>query len=209
MKSIFKTTILLILISSLNATGQNEIKLSELPYNISFYGDNVIHPGLKIGTSYIFKTKDKTKIRKFKGLENKWGSKLKTIDFSADLNLGFYNHPNNHLGTFLGIGVTRLRTKARKNRVLGFSFEINYLRKFYNLPTYILNENNEVERKRFSGTNEVMFVFAPTFGKNILTKKEFGGVRIFAKPSIQLISYNHSFLPNFALELGCTLNINK
>lgn len=178
------------------------------------YLDNGVHPGLKIGTSYLLGEKEKSKPRKLKYFQKKRGNSLKNIQYLADGNLGFYQHPNNHAGVFLGIGFTRQRNKTRltrngkeKQRTIAWSLETNYLRRFYNIETFELNDNGEIQKVGAAGTNSLMFAISPSFGRYYDMKKGAKGFHLFIKPSLQLLKYNHAFFPNASLEIGVNLNI--
>lgn len=174
---------------------------------IGMYVDNGVHPGLKFGTSYLYKEKIKVRKHRLKFLQKKRGDKTKIIHYMLDANAGFYNHPNNHLGTFVGIGYTRLRTKPRKMKTLGWSYEVNYLRRFYNIKTYELDESGNVNTVKGAGRNSLMFAIAPSFGKVLGTKKGGEGWHLYIKPALQVLKYNHSFFPNAALEIGGTFKL--
>ena len=126
-----------------------------------------------------------------------------------DGNAGFYNHPNNHLGTFVGLGLTRFRFKKRTGITYGFSFEFSYLRKFYNHKTYELSDDGTIKRVPLAGTNNVVFALSPSFGKIMGTKKGKKGWHLYLKPSLQFLTFNHSFAPNATLEIGVSANMTK
>ena len=177
-----------------------------MPLSVAFYGDNLIHPGLKLGTSYLLGSKVKTKVHKWKGLESKRGNKVKQIDYTTDLNFSFYNHPNNHSGLLLGLGATRLRTNTRKNRSLGWSAEVSYLRRVYNVSTYELGEDGSLQEISLGGNNGVVLSISPSFGKVIKPQVYGRNIRIYGRPILQVLTYNHAWSPNAAFEFGVTLN---
>jgi hypothetical protein len=191
----------------LSFNSQAQLSVNELPIHVSYYGDSGIHPGLKIGTSYKFWSKEKSKVYRLNFKQNKYGNKTKFKEFNVDYNLGFYTHPNNHLGLFTNVGISYLRIKERKGRMFGMSFEIGYLRRMNKFKTYQLNDNGEIIEKKFAGNNAIMFSFAPLFGKEFKVRTKV--VRIFIKPSLQLVKYNEKMQPNASLELGTTFNINR
>ena len=171
--------------------------------------DSGLHPGLKFGKSYILKEKEKSRKHLFKFKQNKHGNKVKTVQYLLDGNAGFYNHPNNHFGTFVGVGLTRFRLRERTGITYGFSFELSYLRRFYNNKTYELTDNGTIRRVPLAGTNNVVFALSPSFGKIMGTKKGKEGWHLYFKPSLQILTYNHSFVPNATLEIGVTVNMTK
>jgi len=179
-----------------------------------FFLDNGIHPGLKFGTSYLFGEKEKSKPRRLKYFQKKYGNKIKHLQYFADGNIGFYNHPNHHTGLFLGIGMTRQRTKTRitrkdkeKLKTRSWSLEVNYLRRFYNIETLELDENGTIQSVPNAGSNSLMFAISPAFGRIYGTKNGGKGFHLYLKPSLQILKYNHAFFPNAALEIGVNLNI--
>lgn len=171
------------------------------------YSDNGLNPGLKLGTSYVLKEKTKSRKYFFKPTQRRPRNGSKKIQHLIDGHIGFYNHFSNHIGTFVGIGYTRMRIKPEKNRTFGWSLEMNYLRKFYNLETYELNAQGEIEQIKGAGSNNLMFAIAPSWGKVFGTKKGGEGLHLYFKPSLQMVEYNHSFFLNASIELGGTLNI--
>ena len=177
-----------------------------LSIHTGLFADNLLHPGLKFGTSYLFSEKVKTKKRRFKFSQNKYGDKVKMIKYTGDAQLGFYSSPNSHLGVIMGVGITRLRTKPRKLKTFGWSFEVNYLRRMYNIETYELDQNGNAKPVNGAGGNSLMFALSPSYGR-ILNEKN--GLRIYFEPSLQVQKYNHSFVPNVSFELGTTLNLKK
>lgn len=198
-------SVLFVLWLTFNSQGQ--LILGELPVHVSYYGDNGIHPGLKLGTSYNFWSKEKSKVYRFKYRTNKYGNKTKLRELNLDYNLGFYSHPNNHLGLFTTIGVSYLRIKERKGRVFGVSFEVGYLRRMNKFTTYELNTEGEIVEKKLAGNNAIILSISPVFGKEFKISEH--QMRFFVKPNLQAVKYNEKIQPNISLELGTTFNINR
>ncbi|MEO0581581.1 MAG: hypothetical protein AAF135_05110 [Bacteroidota bacterium] len=169
---------------------------------IGLWAENGLHPGLRVGTSYILSEKEKNRSALFKALRKRRASQQKIIQYLADGNVGFYTHPNNHVGAYGGIGLTRMQTNATKLRTLGLSVELNYLRRTYNIPTLELNSDGTISEIGGAGTNSFIIALAPSFGKL------FGGGQgkrekhIYVKPQVQLIGYDFGLFPNAAIELG-------
>lgn len=171
------------------------------------YADNGLSPGLKLGTSYLLNEKTKSRKYLIKPKARKRKNQFKKIQYLLDGNIGFYNHFSNHIGMFAGIGFTKMKIKTEKKQTFAWSLEINYLRKFYNLETFELNEQGEVEQIKGAGTNNLMFAIAPSWGRVLGTKNGGEGLHLYFKPSFQMVEYNHAFFLNTALELGVNLNI--
>lgn len=197
----------LLMLGYSNQMYSQSLKLKELPIGVGYYGDNALHPGLKVGTYYTILSKEKSKNYRLNYRQNKYGNKRKLKELNMDLNLGFYSFSNNHLGVFTNTGLTYLRTKLRKGRQFGLSFEIGYLRRFNKLTTYELSNEGEISEVKFAGTNAIMFSLSPVFGKQFKFNDK--TLRYYVKPSVQLITYNEKLQPNASLELGMVFNLNK
>jgi hypothetical protein len=195
--------ILLVLIA-FGSKAQN-FSFKELPIIVGFYGENGIHPGIKIGTSYNFYSREKSKIYRLNSRQTKFGNKLKLKELFLDYNLGLYSFPNNHTGYFTNVGVTFLRTKLRKNFQLGLSFEMGYLRRANKFETYELTSDGQISEVGFAGNNAMVIALSPIFAKEFVNNK----MRIFGKPSFQFLTYTHTWQPNASLEIGLVLNIHR
>lgn len=176
---------------------------SKVPLRMSYFGDNLIHPGLRIGSSIPLARKVKVKTQRNQKSESLKKSKTKVIEYTLDGNIGFYTQPNNHFGVPLGIGLSRYRTINEKRFNTGLSIEINYLQRLYNIDTYVVDEDGDIEKLGAAGNGGLAFTLAPilqrSFGQKNLTT--------FVKPMIQLNKYNHSFAINYAAEFGIALNL--
>ncbi len=178
-----------------------------LPLQVSYYGDNGIHPGIKLGTTYAYKTYEKAKTRRLKKRQAKFGDKLKVKQLSALTNIGFYSHPNNDFGLFINLGAGYERIKTRKGNLFGVNLEIGYLRSINQFKTEKLNDQGEIEQVFFAGQNGIIIGLSPVFGRDLMFKRGIP-VKWYVKPSPQLVKYNHGWFPNAALELGIIMNLN-
>jgi len=176
---------------------------------VGFFGDNVFHPGLKLGTSYILKEKEKSRRYLLSSSQNKRRSQLSIIQHLADANIGFYNHPNNHLGLFIGVGFTRMKTNTRNMQTMGWSFDINYLYRLYNIPTVEIDDTGMINEISGAGNNSLMFALSPSFGRMFGTNKGQREWQVYVKPSLQFLKYDFAFFPNIAFELGASFNLFK
>lgn len=184
-----------------------EISLKDMPLYSSVYLENAFHPGLKVG-SYIT-VWDKTKTRTFRGLkrQEKLGTQTKLKELNLNFNLGFYNHVNNHFGTFISSGTTFLRTKTRKMRQLGVSLDLGYLRRFYKFETVQLSEDGNIESIPNAGNNAFFIDFGLIIGREFQTDQF--SFRPFIKPTLQLQHYSYTVVPNAILEIGTVFNIKR
>lgn len=175
----------------------------------SFFADNGVHPGARLGTSLVLAEKEKSRKFLFKAAKGKAGNSLKIVQFLIDGQFGFYNHPNNHSGLLLGLGASRIRTKSNSGQTFGISLEANYLRRIYNIPTVELNENGTFQDLSGAGNNGVSIALAPSIGKVIGSRLDKPQWHIYLKPQIQLIKYDFGFFPNAAIELGIGFHPNR
>lgn len=167
-----------------------------LPISVGYYGENGIHPGIKIGTSYSFYFWHGSRSTKF-------GKEYTRKELFLDYNLGFYSFPNNHTGYFTNVGMTFLsRGTFRKGFEFGLSFEMGYLRRSNKFETYELTSDGQISEVSFAGNNAMVLALSPIFAKEIAHYK----MRIFAKPSFQFLTYTHAWQPNASLEIGLIIN---
>lgn len=205
---LFKLIALLLMFStSITAQDEDTESLNNgWPLRVAYYGDNGQNLGIRAGTSYVLHQKVKVKTRKSKrGIAKKGASKTKLIQYKVDANLGFYNQPNNHSGLIIGTGITRYKNKNEKRLSTAWSFEINYLSRFYNIDTYEIDEDGSINELALSGNGGLVFALAPSFERKF-GKKEW---IIFLKPIAQAVKYNHAFYANYAIEFGTYLNLFK
>lgn len=196
--------LILLMFIACGSKAQN-FSFKELPISVGFYGENGIHPGIKIGTSYNFYSREKSKNYRLNSRQTKFGNKLKLKELFLDYNLGLYSFPNNHTGYFTNVGVTFLRTKLRKNFQLGLSFEMGYLRRANKFETYELTSDGQISTVGFAGNNAMVLALSPIFAKEFANNK----LRIFGKPSFQFLTYTHTWQPNASLEIGLVFNIHR
>ena len=85
-------------------------KIYPLDFNASYFGNDIIYPGLKFGAEYIFHSHTKTKTEhKAKGDKHK----LKTHQWVIMGNVGFFWHPRNYTAFFTDFGVLYRHTGTR------------------------------------------------------------------------------------------------
>lgn len=202
-----KLVILLLLMLFSNGLHAQSFKVKEMPLSISYYGENAFHPGIKLGTYYTIWSVEKSKIYRSSKRKSKYGTKTKLKELNIDLNVGGYSHPNNHNGYFINTGLTFLRTKLRKNRQIGISLEIGYLRRDYKFKTYELNTDGTIREVKAAGNNAMSFGLAPQFGQEFSIAER--PVRFYVKPIFQIVQYGHSWQPNAAIEVGTVINIHR
>ncbi len=179
----------------------------EIPIRVGYFADNGVHPGLKLGTSMLLK--EVVKVRTYRSSASPNGKASKTLyrQYLGDAQVGFYHHPNNHNGFFVGLGVTRKLSSSKTYFSRAWSFEVNYLRRAYNIETFEIDGNGELKSVDGAGNNSLMFVLSPTLARVFGKRNGNEGVEIYVKPSLQVLKYNHAFFPNAAIEGGFVLNL--
>jgi len=173
----------------------------ELPLNVGYFGESVLHPGLIIGTEWTVWEKDKTKNRWLFNRNDKIGAKTKTRQLFVGGNVGFYNAPNNHTGLFISSELGYRRTNHRKGTFYGTSLGLGYLQRIYNIPTYELGTGNEPEEFT-GGQGQLMTIFSVSIGNNLSYRYDLP-ISWYIKPTVWLgTPQAHTAVPNAALDLG-------
>lgn len=181
--------------------------LKKMPISVSYYGDNVFHPGIKLGSYHTIWSIEKPSTYLSSKRRDKYGTKRKLKELNLDFNFGGYSHPNSHNGYFLNTGLTFLRTNLRKNCQIGISLEAGYLRRNNKFITYELDSNGDIQEVKGAGNNALLIGLAPQFSKEFSIAEK--PVRFYIKPIIQMVHYLFRFQPNASLELGVVLNIHR
>lgn len=166
--------------------------------HISYLGETITHPGLKIGVTYQLNDWEK-KIMKNNGSE-------KIIQKSIDLSpsIGFYYHKNYQTGLFVLPELSYSR-KNRKGNYRTIGLGAGYMRTF--IPhVYDFDSSGAIE-KIHTGNNYFITNYFITFGKDLNVKNKIP-MDIYVKP--QMIYA----LPNvpkgvwyFALEIGVSYKL--
>ena len=179
-----------------------------LGISAAYFGENVIHPGLKIGLDYTLTEEVKVRIRRNAKRAQKHGSITKRKQWIVLGNGAFYNHPNNHSALMLGaeIGRRRIREAKNKHKVRAFTLGVGYLQRIYNIDTYTLDEDGTLEQFK-GGQSQFYTSVAMAFGRDLSSKDL--PIAWHVKPIMFLIApYSHSITFNAALELGITYQLD-
>ena len=174
----------------------------QLPINVSYFGENGLHSGLKLGVEKSIFEKEKTKDRWFENRNSKIGSKTKIRNVVLSPSVGFYNHANNHTGLFLNAEFLYRRTKTRRGFYYDAGFGLGYLQRIYNIPTYELGSGTEPYQFTLAGQAQFMPTIFAAFGQNLFYRKEIN-IGWFVKPQLMfLMPYGFTSVLNPALEIG-------
>ena len=169
-------------------------------FSVSYFGETVIHPGLKMGLTYDLKRWEKSKTKRN-------GVKKNTIQgFELSPTVGFYYHKDYQTGIFILPEFSYTRTKTNGN-FMTYGFGAGYMRSI--IPSvYELNSNGEIE-KIHTGNNYFVTNYFVSFGRD-LTHKQKLPMKIFLKPQFMyaLPNYETGVL-YFAFEFGISYKLTK
>jgi hypothetical protein len=186
--------LILLVLNPLKAQQENE---SLNTVNISYFGNSITRPGLKLGIEYVLT--GKTAYIKSNG-------KSVFRQLTINPNIGFYYHPENHTGLFLNseFGYRIIRPKGM---LMQISVGAGYLRTFLAAKTYEINDRGEIQRIKLAGSNNFMPCMNLTVGKvpgggGRFLFSYFGCVGTFLR-----YPYNSMWLPSLVLEVGVALHI--
>ncbi len=128
--------------------------------NISYFGNMLTHPGLKVGYAYIHrqKTKEKQRRKRLRISYHQWVSMY---------SLAGYIHPRNHGALILNAegGYRCIRPKGFTRAIyLGLA----YMRTFNTGPTYRINEAGQVEKVVLAGHHYILPGLAFALGESFI-----------------------------------------
>lgn len=179
--------------------------LNDLTWNTSYYGENLTHPGLKMGAEYVYKYKMKEG-RKFSRIDaddftDHFAERRPFRQKGVRVNLAGYYHHSNHTGFHLSAEIVKRRITRRK-WTREFTAGVGYLHTFNTATTYVVNDEDEVSTIPLAGWNYFSPQFSVLLGKDYQVKNKnlvsvYGGFTLFG-----LIPYNHLFNANYSFELG-------
>jgi len=182
--------VVLIMGLSFNITAQNSSKTSK-PITVSYWGANIFHPGLKIGTQHNFKIWSKTKERKKRGVV------VKNKTFFLKPELGFYNHKKNHTGVVLNADFGVEFSKSEKKFFFSYALGLGYLQHFNSGTTYVLKDDNTISEKKMASKGYLMPTINFEYGEHYEHFSWFNKISIGSK-----VKYNTSFSVESFFELG-------
>jgi hypothetical protein len=187
----------LLLLSMGIARAQSSDEERRLPINISYFGINATHPGLKVGVEVPFWERLKEKEKRNGNI------RLKQRDLFVTSNVGFYHHQQNHSALFLNSEIGYRKTRNKRNQV-GVLVGVGYMRTFLSGTTYQTSDSGTPEPIKLAGNSYFMPSFSFFLGEDLSERR---GIPItwHLKPTVFFQTpYNHSFNVQAALELGIT-----
>ncbi|MCF6241852.1 MAG: hypothetical protein L3J74_10975 [Bacteroidales bacterium] len=179
-----------------------DFKLGEYaPISVSYYGNLIIHPGIKAGIDWNLLLIEKTK-------ENK--KRIKTVRKILYItpNIAYYSHKSSHKGLIISTDLY-WRRYSKKLFYSEFGLGLSYYRIFNSGETWEINDDGIVSN--IGNTSRGYFApsFAFALGKHFVYKKNIP-VAVFIKINTNLLlDYNATSVPEFSFELGTAWTLNR
>lgn len=192
------TLLFMVTIVSVNLFSQETRPIS---INMSYFGETITHPGLKLGIEYPVKLITTKKTKK----SGKEIEKHKSLFVAT--NLAFYYQKRYNTGVLLNA-----EFGYRKHSKKGFKIEylvgFGGIRTFLNSETFEVTENGLVEPIKFAGQfgllPSIAIGFGKSFGQNTSKKWAY-----HIKPSFYFqIAKSQAVIPHFILETGIVYQLN-
>lgn len=168
---------------------------------VSYFGESITHPGLKLGMEYSIWNKT--------GVRNKKNGKQ--LPYRRELlligSLSGYVHPRNHVGMLLGgeIGYRNVRKK-------GFMYEasagIGYLHTFLQGDTYTVNDHSKVDQVSLAGQPNLSFLLSVGIGKDYRLVHNKPWAWHIKTTAFTQYPYGSKFMYHYAMEVGVVRYIN-
>lgn len=160
---------------------------------ISYFGETVTHPGLKVNLIYNIKEWEKIKSEK----------KTKVKYISMQPGLGIYTHKNYQTGLLLLNDICYSRI-TNKRKWFSSGIGLGFLRTF--LPdVYELNSKGEIVKK-YVGYNHAVFSYHMEFGKQVKFMEKEIGLRIRPTVIYAFPNYKNGVFYPF-VEFGVNLKL--
>lgn len=179
------------LIQKVNA---NNRSVSGVPFSVSYYGNSLVNPGLKLSADFIWIEFSKLKTKKNGKVKNT-RKKLSTTPY-----LSYYKHHQSHQGFQLGTDILWRRINNKGwYREIGFG--LGYLQRHNLGDTWEVNNGMS---EKLKGAYRGYFTETFSFAKGKLISIEGKGDIIpFLRFNTDFISnYNSFTLPVLSIELG-------
>ncbi len=201
--------ILLTFLLGKNANAQDS-PFQQTEIQVSYFGEFLAHPGMKIGISHPILFGKKEKERKPKYRDPYIWTKHRMIRVGG--NLGFYHQVNNHNGYFANAELTYQKVKTKSydpNRYKSFEVSIGagYFR--YQLIGTTFKTEGDSFKEINGGGNAFMPSISVAWGSNIKWIKS-ANVRYFVKPVVFFeIPFGTGFQTHAALEVGVAMPLGS
>ena len=173
-------------------------------YTFSYFGNNLIYPGLKAATNITLK--EKTVIKSKTKKSGKIVDRSTKRQLLSGFDIGFFWQPKSHIGAFSFFEFTYRIIKQRTGAYTKFGIGPGIYRSFYP-KTYEVDNSGNVNSVPFGGRA----YFAPVFifGTGKFKKDKFFQSRTFTTNLMFLFDYNGGIVPLLNLEFGFCFDFKK
>lgn len=180
-----------------NKSATDMLQPEKTPISISYYGNLILHPGIKLGLDYHLAGIHKTKIKK---------RKTKVIQklLYTSPSIAFYSHQKSHSGLFIStdLGWRRYNNKCFYSDI---SLGLGYYGRINAGDTYEIKEG--AAQKRLGMRNYFTPSLSYSIGQSFKVNEKL--ISIFTKVNSNFIlGYNTGWTPELSLELGLRINPN-
>ncbi|MCF6357965.1 MAG: hypothetical protein L3J54_09195 [Draconibacterium sp.] len=174
---------------------------SYAPVYLSYYGNLITHPGIKVGFDWNLLIIEKTKESR---------KRIKTIRkiLLVTPSVAFYNHKASHKGLIISTDLAYRRYSKRLfYREIGLG--LGYFRKFNTGETWEVNNDETVNNTGSSSRGYFAPALSIAFGKRFLTKNSVP-LSVFTRANVNAIfDYDATIVPELSIELGVQMIFNS
>ena len=163
---------------------------SSIPISISYWGNHLLHPGLKIGTQNNLLKWDKIK-------ERKKGTLIKHKTLVLNPELGIYFQKENHTGVLLNADFGIEVSKNDRKFFRTFSLGLGYFRHFNSGITYVSQNDGSIDEKKHTSRGYFMPSLNYTFGQHFKSISWFSRLTLASK-----LKYNTGISLELFFEAG-------
>lgn len=174
---------------------QEDTLRGKVPFSVSYYGNTLVHKGLKLSADWILLEIKKTKIKKKR-------QKVVRKRIYTTPNIYYYKHVKSHDALQLGLDVLSRRSNHKGwFREVGSGY--GYLR-IYNVgDTYTANaDQNSVANQKYASRGYFTVNSSFATGRKIKLQRSLYLIPFLRLNAGVIMNYNSSFLLNTSLELG-------
>lgn len=193
-----KISLIVLMTTAISAVHAQSSLLDKTPISIGYYGHYFLHPGIKIGAQYDWKTWETQKQRKKKTV-------VKTKSLFVSPQVGFYVHPKNHSGLLINADIGYQRIKQRRGFYTAYSLGLGYLTQFNAGATYVAEDDGSITAKKFASRAYFMPTLNAEFGQKINPK-----IGWFSKFSVgSKLFYNTGVSAEVFMEMGVKIKLSN
>lgn len=175
------------------AIAQDATQISRYSFAISYFGEKIFHPGLKLAANYSIP------------VTNEFFSKDR---LSAGISLAGYTHTRNHVGLRITTTATFFHV-TRKGFEYGVGADIGYMRRTYQGKVFKVDSNGMVQQEPFAGQHALTYGLYIELGKTVKLRNG-KVIRIFVQPGLfRETNYNDGGLTHPVVSVGGSQYFNK